>query len=406
MSQSTKNLTVDPSLLQAKSQDTAELKATDASFKCCSAIKVPYRSKPLLISVWPWLVILMLVFGVQSASAQTTWSMGYYYPASTGGYPILSTIQWSALTHVIMVGNNVNSDGSITQVGSFNTLATNLIAAAHANNVKVLYGLGCNGCAAAVTNNLSTLMTNTMATVNSYGFDGVDVDDEETFNASVMSSWIASLRSSLGSKILTAFDVSAAGCTSTNTYTPAMIANLDRITVGTYDLNGSWNPETWFSSPLYRPAGVNLQSVDSDIKDVRSCGYPMAKVNIGIPFYGYLQSPSNGPYQSFGASPSLTPMGYNDIVNTYGTSGATYDSTAHVPWKALSGTSWLQWDDPQSITDKINYVQANNLGGWVIWVLGWDYLPGNSPQDPLLDAIGKAFSRPQPPTNLQIISVK
>jgi hypothetical protein len=59
------------------------------------------------------------------------------------------------------------------------------------------------------------------------------------------------------------------------------------------------------------------------------------------------------------------------------------------------------------MTDKVNYVQTNNLGGWVIWVLGWDYLPGNSPQDPLLDAIGKASaSRPQPPIGLQIISVK
>jgi GH18 family chitinase len=99
-------------------------------------------------------------------------------------------------------------------------------------------------------------------------------------------------------------------------------------------------------------------------------------------------------------------MGYDAMRTTYGFSGYIYDTTAHVPWRALNGSSWIQWENAQSITDKINYVQANGLGGWIIWVLGWDYNSSASPQMPLLDAIGKAFARGlQPPTGLQVISV-
>jgi chitinase len=405
MAQSMKNLT---NLLQAKSQGAGETNGTHARGECCLAIEAPYRSKPLLIFVWPWLLILMLVFGVQNVSAQTTWSMGYYFPAATGGIPALSTIQWSALTHVGMVGGNPNSDGSVTLSSGFASQAPPLISTAHANGVKVLFvltnlGGGTNFNGAASSGNLSTFLANIMSTVNAYGFDGVDIDWEESWNTTEVSNLASGLRAQLGTKILTADNVTVAGCPG-GTWTPAMIGNLDRIAILTYDLNGSWNSQTWFNSPLYSLAGTNLQSVDSDIRAARSCGYPMGKVSIGLPFYGYSQTPSNGPYQSFGSSPKLTQVPYSSIVANYGTSGSTYDTTAHEPWKALSGANWLQWDDPQSITDKVNYVQTNGLGGWVIWILGWDYLPGSTPQDPLLDAIGKASaSRPQPPTNIQVI---
>lgn len=400
-----KNLT---NLLQAKSPHAGEPNAKQARNKRCLTIEASYGSKPFLIFVWPWLLILMLVFGVQSVSAQTTWSMGYYFPAATGGIPALSTIQWSALTHVGMVGGNPNSDGSVTLSSGFSSQAPPLITAAHANGVKVLFvltnlGNGTNFTGAAASGNLSTFLANIMSTVNAYGFDGVDIDWEESWNSTEVSNLASGLRARLGTKILTADNVSVAGCPS-GTWTPAMIENLDRIAILTYDLNGSWNSQTWFNSPLNSLAGTNLQSVDSDIRAARTCGYPMAKVSIGLPFYGYLQTPSNGPFQSFGSSPKLTQISYSSIVANYGTGGSTYDTTAHEPWKALSGTSWLQWEDPQSITDKANYVQTNGLGGWVIWILGWDYTAGASPQMPLLDAIGKASAtRPQPPTNLQII---
>jgi len=52
----------------------------------------------------------------------------------------------------------------------------------------------------------------------------------------------------------------------------------------------------------------------------------------------------------------------------------------------------LSWDNAQSVTDKVNYAKSNGLGGWMIWVLGWDDLPGQTPEYPLLAAVKAAFN--------------
>lgn len=95
---------------------------------------------------------------------------------------------------------------------------------------------------------------------------------------------------------------------------------------------------------------------------------------------------------------------YSDIVANYNTAGATYDSVAHVPWLAVPG-GWLNYDNPPLITEKVNFAMANGLGGWIIWYLGSDWIPTQTPQDPLLDAVKQALLRPAPPTGLQAITV-
>jgi Glycosyl hydrolases family 18 len=338
-----------------------------------------------------------------SASAQAQWSMVYYAPASMSFYnsanaPLpLSAIQWSAVTHVMLVGGNPNSNGSITLESGFSTYAPLMITAAHAHGVKVLYALtnlsigGTGWAGAASPGNLSTFIANIMSTVSTYGFDGVEIDWEEAFNQTEETNLFSGLRTALGTNILTASVTNAPSCGTPSQSWTAIIPYLDRWNILSYDGNGPWNPETWFSSPLYSPSSPSLFSVDVDVKASRACGYPMAKVGIGLPFYGYLTSPSNGPYQSFGASPSLTQLGTENIRVTYGSTGYTYDTTAHVPWKSLSGSSWIATENVQSITDKVNYTKVNNLGGWVIYIIGGDYNASQSPTMPLLNAVNSAM---------------
>jgi len=417
MRPSRKNPTGVRNLLEAKFQDAGQLNGADMSDEYCLAAKVPARHNPLMLSVWQWLFFLMLVFGVQSASAQTTWSMGYYYPQSISGLPSLSTIQWSALTHVGMIAASPNSDGSLTFVGNFASLATALISAAHANNVKVLFSLSSVGPAThfndAVTNDESTFITNIMSQVNTYGFDGVDVDYEEGWNPTVITTLLSDLRTNLGSKLLTATandsqfnwgngPIPVCGSTGAG-WTSTQAGYLDRLSLMSYDMGnpGNGDPYTWHNSPLYSVSGQYLWSADYLVKAAKNCGVSASKLNIGIPFYGDLYTSNTGPYQMTGGSATFMQAGYSTIATSYSIGGATYDSTAHVPWIAVGGSSYLSWENPQSINDKVNYVKTNALGGWIIWVLGWDYSPGNSPQDPLLNAVSEAF-RPKPPTGIQI----
>lgn len=404
MMSSRKNPCVVCNPLQARSQGAGQLKGPDVSGAYCLDTKVSDRSRPLMLPVWRWLIILMLAFGAQSASAQTTWSIGYDTPFGAG-YQNLSTLDWTAITHISFVGGQPNADGTITLSSNFSSVAPGVISAAHANGVKVLYCL--TGMTAptdftdAITNHESTFISNIMSTVNTYGFDGVDVDDEETWNSTLMNTLLSNLRTQLGSNILTV----TAQVNFSSDWNSTLASYADRVNILTYDMGGTYDPYTWFNSPLYGPTPVAVDSVQLIVSRFIASGVPSAKLGIGLAFYGKLQTPNTGPRQTYGASPTFTQVPYSDIVANYNTASATYDSVAHVPWLAVSG-GWLNYDNPASITEKVQYALAQGLGGWAIWYLGSDWIPTQTPRNPLLDAVKQALLRPAPPPGLQVITVK
>lgn len=353
--------------------------------------------------------LLILVSFETVAHAQSMWSEGYWYPNITN----TSTINpWSALTHIGMAAAEPNAGGTLYLWSNLSTDAPALITTAHSHGVKVLFMLtpigDPSGHWASATNstNLSTFVSNVMAQVNTYGFDGVELDWEgnDTFIASQAANMISAFRTALGSKLLVG-DTSLVAAnpnglcnTSGTTYTSASVAMMDRIFLETYDQNGTFEPQTWFNSPLFSPSPNTLGffSLDGDVKSALACGYAAAKINIGMPFYGYLTSPSTGPYQAFGASPMLTQIFNSNLTITYGATGFTYDTTAHEPWKAVSGSSWINPENAQSVTDKVNYAYSNSLGGWGMWTLGEDYSSSFSPTMPLLTAVGAVLTPASP----------
>jgi chitinase len=352
------------------------------------------------------------------------WSVGYYYPNSTpGGQPTpLSNIQWSALTHVAMIAASPNADGSLSHVGSWNNgqLAVNLIQAAHANGVQVLYGLSSiggpthfNGACGA--GNVAAFIANVMSDVNTYGFDGVDFDYEEAWNASNVTACLSGFRAALGSAILLATTndsqvnwsgppVPVCGSPSMG-YTLTQLNYLDKISVLGYGVAagpGSGNPYTWFNNPLFSDPGQYLWSDDYLVQAIENCGAAASKILIGIAFYGDIEEANSGPRQAFrSGAVQGNDTGYGTLAAFFNISAASYDSAAKTAWVPLSDVDcpfsitpcYLTFENPQSVTDKVNHVINNGLGGWVIWVLGWDNVGSGRPQYPLLDAIGKAFTK-------------
>jgi chitinase len=153
-----------------------------------------------------------LFFGLTAKTAEAStnqWSMGYWCPIF--GSPVLpiASIQWNGLTHIIQAFALPNADGTLDlttwQVSSH---AAALVTAAHANNVKALLSLqGSANFRSAVENHLATFVTNIMAVVTTYGYDGVDLDwepfDPATSDAADMTALAAALRTALGNKLLT-----------------------------------------------------------------------------------------------------------------------------------------------------------------------------------------------------------
>ena len=87
--------------LRAQSQQIEPRNDTHASDQHCVETNVADRSQRFMLAVWRGLFLLVLTFGAQRASAQSVWSMGYYYPQSTGGLPAIYSIDWTAWTSVV-----------------------------------------------------------------------------------------------------------------------------------------------------------------------------------------------------------------------------------------------------------------------------------------------------------------
>ena len=325
---------------------------------------------------------------LQTAYAQQ-WSMGFW---SAWAPDPIADLDWGGLTHVMELGVEPQSDGSLKYSDpAFSANAKALIAAAHANNVKVLLNVwsapGSNF-NAAITGNLNVLADNLMNLVNTYGYDGLDLDWEAGLTTSSMATLVSTLRSRLGGKLLTA-DASVTDYA----FWGSVQANLDRVNVMTYDLNGTWNGYSWFNSALYGPSDDSVWSIELATRRFLGAGIPAAKLNIGIPFYGYVSSSGGitGPRQPWGSSlPGLSQIAYHNIAQAYDITNPQWDGSAQVPYISL-GIGWISFDNPQSVTAKVNYAKTSQLGGWIIWALDQDYFPSGNPKHPLLAAIKAAM---------------
>ena len=159
---------------------------------------------------------------------------------------------------------------------------------------------------------------------------------------------------------------------------------LDFINVMTYDYH-SGTASTGFNSPLYAPKGdpTPAFNIDSTMRRFLNAGVPSTKLLVGIPFYarayGGVASFNDGLFQPATGRPS----NWGGRDGNWSTLSQTrlknpayvrhWDADARVPflYDSTSGT-WITYDDPQSVAEKVQYVREHKLGGVMIWELGGD----------------------------------
>ncbi|GAA0137808.1 hypothetical protein YSY43_46490 [Paenibacillus sp. YSY-4.3] len=142
---------------------------------------------------------------------------------------------------------------------------------------------------------------------------------------------------------------------------------LDWINLMTYDFHGSWDKTTGHHTNLYN----RDNSVDAAVKLFKNNGVPASKLVIGGAFYGRgwhgVKNSNNGldqPVTGGGFDPD-----YNTIVSQYlNKNGYTryWDNNAQAPY-LFNGSSFITYDDPQSLKLKVQYLKNNNLGGIMFW---------------------------------------
>ncbi|WP_163537526.1 glycosyl hydrolase family 18 protein [Gracilibacillus sp. YIM 98692] len=153
---------------------------------------------------------------------------------------------------------------------------------------------------------------------------------------------------------------------------------VDYIQLMTYDIHGEWDQITGLNAPLHKDPDSKFAqewSVQDAVETYINRGVPTEKMVIGIPFYGrvynQVDEASSGLYQPFSDGKSV---GYASIEENYLNKNEfrrQWESDSKTPYLSNDST-FISYDDVESIGHKTSYIQSMELGGAMMWELSQD----------------------------------
>ena len=289
------------------------------------------------------------------------------------------------LTHINHAFAWPNEEGEIEAPdGTFDPAIADHI---HSNNRKFLLSLGGWGqtqtegfVASTSTYELrSIFISNIIEKMIAYGYDGVDIDWEhpqtvqQRNNLTYFIEELDSTLDNLDPEFLISMAVPISNWSGQWYDFSNLRPHVDFFNAMTYDIHGGWSSHAGHNSPLYQsPPGDADGSIETGINYLANArGLPEEKINMGIPFWGkkYNASSINGSFTG-----SVIDMHYSEILPLVG-NGWTYqwDNVAKCPYLINDDQSKIiTYDNPLSIQHKCEYAQNRNLGGVMVWALGYD----------------------------------
>lgn len=288
-------------------------------------------------------------------------------------------IDVSICTHINFAFVGITADGNINLEGNEGRIQE-LAQVKNTNpNVKLLLSVGgwnegVAGFSAAAANPQArqTFLDSSIAFLNTYNFDGIDVDWEyPAYNGGVPEDkqnyieMLGVLKNGLGpmGKLVTvavnnqvlqdAYDV------------PGINANVDFINLMTYDFHMGGEQATASTAPL--------PDVQASANNWIGAGADPNKLTLGLAFYGpgfILADPNNNGMGAPTTGQAGETYTYAAIC-TLGDWAEGWDDGAAVPFK-FSGTNWVAYENPTSIGIKVDFAKSLNLGGVMMWAVNMD----------------------------------
>lgn len=256
----------------------------------------------------------------------------------------LKAADFTKLTHINIAFGNPDSDGNLEENLSSDQVAA-LVAKASEHNVKVSLSLG--GATAPSyedllnDNSRTSFVAQLVSYVEKHNLDGIDVDLEGNNIPTNYEEFVTDLAKELKpKKLLTA----ALGRWYSDQITDAALEQFDWINIMSYDVTGSWEPETAGQHSPYSKAEGDLSHFI--LRDV-----PSTKLIVGVPFYGY-----DFQYDT----PDLMYVSYSKIVNEH--SGAeNSDQVAEIYYNGID-----------TMIKKVQLAKDSETGGIMIWEITQD----------------------------------
>ncbi|MBP7562672.1 MAG: T9SS type A sorting domain-containing protein [Candidatus Cloacimonetes bacterium] len=309
----------------------------------------------------------------------------------------------------------------------------------HQNGVKLLPSIGgwndsVNFPQIAASSSLRQIFVEScISLINTYQFDGIDIDWEYPGFAANNGSpadmqnftlLLTDLRVALDDlELITNQEYILSACFGSSQSNMQYIewdavTNLvDMINLMSYDFHGPWDSLSNHHTPLYAPSqGDPLWCLDGAFNLLtQNYQVPSHKINIGMAFYGKALSncsdlyATHTGYDNVHFSADAGQPHYYTILNELSNFEYHWDDQVKCPYlTSQSLNCFITYDNETSIEYKVQYVNAHNVLGVIIWELTGDYTETSSgsgiiDQTPLAELINNTFNQNLIPYNLRAV---
>jgi len=226
--------------------------------------------------------------------------------------------------------------------------------------------------------------------IQAYGFDGIDIDweypgyedhsgtPEDTINFTLFLQAIRDELDLLGNnRFGEPYGLTAAlpcGPDKIEKIQVDQIMNiLTELNLMSYDLHGAWDVLTGTNAPMFDQGWTDETprwSVHGCVNNYIDLGVPLAKMNIGLPFYGRSFQGATGMKQFHGGADDInyhldegSPQYFNIVNELSRMTTYRHENTQTQYATFNTGGGLVSYDDPRAICDKVAYANERGMHG-------------------------------------------